>query len=181
MDVKGAFDHVSKAQLLSHMINLGIDRDLVGRTGSFLTNRKVQLVIDGHESKKRKIETGIPQGSSVSPILFLIYISEVFDAVKEACPLVTSLSFVDDLGLIALETSVKDITRSLKKVAKTALDWGIANAVTHDMSKTEAMLFSKSQRQQLSKQLQRTKIKVGNEKIRFNKEATRWLGVWLDS
>ena len=181
IDVKGAFDHVSKAQLLRHMINLGIDGDLVGWTRSFLTNRKVQLVIDGHESKERKIETGIPQGSPVSPIIFLIYISQVFDAVIEACPLVTLLSFVDDLGFIASGTSVKNITRSLEKVSKTALDWGIANAVTYNTSKTEAMLFSKSQRQQLSKQLQRTKIKVGNEKIRFNKEATRWLGVWLDS
>ena len=154
MDVKGAFDHVSKAQLLRHIINLGIDGDLVGWTRSFLTNQKVQLVIDGHKSKERKIETGIPQGSLVSSILFLIYISQVFDAVTEACPLVSSLSF---------------------------LDWGIANAVTYDTSKTEAMLFSKSQRQRLSKQFQGTKIKVGNEKIRFNKEATRWLGVWLDS
>lgn len=147
-----------------------------------MKERKVQLVIDGHENRERKIETGIPQGSPVSPILFLIYISQVFDAVTEACPLVTSLSFVDDLGFIASGTSVKDIARSLEKVAKTALDWGMANAVTYDTSKTEAMLFSKSRRQRLNKGLlQETKIKVGNEKIRFNKEVTRWLGVWLDS
>lgn len=51
------------------------------------------------------------------------------------------------------------------------------NAVTYDTSKTEAVLFSKSHRQRLNKQLRETKIKVGNEKISFNKEATRWLGV----
>ena len=55
------------------------------------------------------------------------------------------------------------------------------NAVTYDISKTEAVLFSKLYRQRLSKQLQETKLKVGDEHISFNKEATRWLGVWLDS
>lgn len=57
----------------------------------------IQLVIDGHENKEREIETGIPQGSPVSPILFLIYISGVFDKLTEISPPVTSLSFVDDL------------------------------------------------------------------------------------
>ncbi len=60
MDVKGAFDHISKSQLLMHMTDLGIDTDLVEWTKSFLTDRKIQLVIDGHDNKKRDIETGIP-------------------------------------------------------------------------------------------------------------------------
>lgn len=58
MDVKGAFDHVSRSQHLKRMIELGIDGDLVAWTRSFLTDRKIQLVIDGHENKEREIETG---------------------------------------------------------------------------------------------------------------------------
>ena len=72
MDVKRAFDHVSKEQLLTRMVELGIDGDLVIWTGSFLTDRKVQLVIDGHNNKEREIVTGNPQGSPISPILILI-------------------------------------------------------------------------------------------------------------
>lgn len=130
MDVKGAFDHVSKEQLLIQMIELGIDGDLITWTGSLLTDRKVQLVIDGHENKEREIETGIPQGSPVSPILFLIYISGVFDKVSETSPLVTSLSFVDDLGFIASGSSVKEVVKLLENVAKAVLEWGGLNAVT---------------------------------------------------
>lgn len=59
MDVKGAFDHVSKGQLLKRMLELGIDGDLLTSTKLFLTDRKVQLIIDGHEDKEREIETGI--------------------------------------------------------------------------------------------------------------------------
>ena len=181
MDIKGAFDHVSKAQLLKRMIELGIDGDLVAWTSSFLTDRKIQLVIDGHENVEREIETRIPQGSPVSPILFLIYISGIFDSVLKACPQATSLSFVDDLGFIASGSSVQEIAKSLEKVAKTVLQWGERNAVTYDTAKTEAVLFSKSRRQRLSGQLREAHIKVGDKKIGFNREATRWLGVWLDS
>ena len=181
MDVKGAFDHVSKGQLLRRMVELGIDGDLVTWTGSFLTDRKIQLVIDGHDNEEREVETGIPQGSPVSPILFLIYISGVFDKISEISPGVTSLSFIDDLGFIASSSSVKEVVKILEKVAEVVLEWGGRNAVTYDVAKTEAVLFSKSHRQRLNKQLREAKIKVGDKSISFNKEAMRWLGVWLDS
>lgn len=70
MDVKEAFDHVSRSQLLKHMIELGIDEDLVAWTQYFLTYRKIQLVIDKHENEKREIETGIPQRSLVCQFSF---------------------------------------------------------------------------------------------------------------
>ncbi len=133
------------------MIKLDIDGDLVNWTGSFLTNQKIQLVIDGHDNKERDIETGIPQGFPVSPIFFLIYISGVFNKVVETSPLVTSLSFVDDLGFIASGSSVKEVVKSLEEVAHTVLEWGLLNAVTYDTSKTEAVLFSKSHQQRLNK------------------------------
>lgn len=63
------------------MIELGVDDNLVTWIGSFFINQKIQLVIDRHNSKERKIETGISQGSLVSPILFLICISKVFNKV----------------------------------------------------------------------------------------------------
>lgn len=50
----------SKGQLLTQMNELGINRDLVSWTGSFLVNQRVQLVIDGHDNKEKEIETGIP-------------------------------------------------------------------------------------------------------------------------
>ena len=180
MDVKGAFDHVSQTKLVERIIELGIDGDLIRWTQSFLTDRKVQLVIDGHTNKERDIETEIPQGSPVSPILFLVYISGVFEKVSESYPAITSLSFVVDLGFLASGHSVKELAKILGQVA-TVLDWGKSNAVTYDVAKTEAVLFSKSHRQRLNKQIAEVHINIEAEKIKFNKEATLWLGIWLDS
>ena len=160
---------------------MGVDGDLIKWTKSFLTDRKVQLVIDGHDSPERSIETGIPQGSPVSPILFLIYISGVFDEVAEVVPDIMSLLFVDDLGFVASGHSIKDIVKALEKVAQTVVGWGIANVVTYDIAKTEVVLFSRSHRQRLNRQISDTNIRIGTQTIKFNKEATRWLGVWLDS
>lgn len=107
--------------------------------------------LDGHENRERKIETGIPQGSPVSPILFLIYVSGVFEEVTKTCPLATALSFIDDLGFIVSGSSVKEMGKALEQVAKTVIEWGAQNAVTYDTSKTEAILFSKARRQKYIK------------------------------
>ena len=96
-------------------------------------------------------------------------------------PAILALSFVDDLGFIASGYSVKELAKTLGQVATVVLDWGKSNAVTYDLAKTEAVLFSKSHRQRLNKEIAAVQIKIGPEKIKFNNEATRWLGIWLDS
>ena len=181
MGVKGAFDHVSKTQLVAQMLELEIDGDLIRWTKSFLTNRKLQLVIDGHNNPEKDVETGIPQGSPVSPILFLIYISGIFEQVEKELPEIVSLSFVDDLGFIASGTSVKEIAKALGKVGNLVVKWGRRHAVTYDMAKTKLVLFSRARQRRLNQQLRETTVLVGGERIKLNKDATRWLGIWLDS
>lgn len=68
-------------------------------TGFFLIDRKVQLDIDNYDNKDKDIETGIPQGSPVSPILFIIYINGVTDKVLETISIVISLLFVNVFDL----------------------------------------------------------------------------------
>ena len=85
----------------------------------------------GHDNKEKEIKTGIQQGSPVSPILFLIYISGVFNKVSETNPLVISLSFVDDLGFVASGSFVKELVKTLEKVAQAVLEWGMLNSVTY--------------------------------------------------
>ena len=58
----------------------------------------MELVIDRFRNPRQKVESGIPQGLPVSPILFLMYISGVFSVVEEQLLYIIYMSFVDDLA-----------------------------------------------------------------------------------
>ena len=62
-------------------------------------------------------------------------------------------------------SAVKELAKTLGQVAKVVLEWGKSNAVTYDIAKTEAVLFSKAHRQRLNKQIAVVHIKIGTEKI----------------
>lgn len=78
MDVKDAFDHVNRNSLSRQMHKMGADSDIVRWVALFLTDRRIQSVIDSSFRKEIEIETGVPQGSLVSPTFFNIYLCDVF-------------------------------------------------------------------------------------------------------
>ena len=103
------------------MQEMKINDDLIDWTKSFLTDRRVELVINECINSKKAVNTGIPQGSPVSPILFLIYLSEMFTEIEKAASEITSLSFVNDLGFIAEEESAAEIAVTLEIVGKAVI------------------------------------------------------------
>jgi hypothetical protein len=109
IDVIGAFDHVDPYKLSKAIEAAGLNNDLIRWTLSFLTDRRVSLIIDGYKAPEQPINSGLPQGSPVSPILFLIYIRGVFQAIERQVPGIKALSYADDIGLIAQESSVSEI------------------------------------------------------------------------
>jgi hypothetical protein len=176
MDVKGAFDHVSRWRLLARMVELRIEPNLIPWVGSFMENRRIRMVVDGCELAERDIQTGIPQGSPVSPILFAIYLSGVFTAVESSVEGAQGLSFADDVAWMITGKDVGEVTRRPESCATQSITWARENAVAFDSGKTEALLLTKSR-----KKFPRMQISVDGHRISYNKEATRWLGVWLDS
>jgi hypothetical protein len=133
-------------------------------------------VINGHESAMKPTTTGIPQGSPVSPILFAIYISGIFEEIEEEVLGSTGLSFVDDISWLAVGKDVTEIINILTACAKAAKAWARRNAVEFDVAKTEAVIFTRNKI--------RTAMTINLEdsiQIKYNKGATRWLGFWLDS
>jgi ribonuclease HI len=181
MDIGGAFDHVDPARLVKLMNEIGLDWDLIRWAASFLEERQVQLVIDGHLGPAQLVDSGLPQGSPASPILFIIYVRGVFKAIEAKVPGVRPLSFADDMGLIAQGSSVDQVCRQLQLAGEVAIEWGGTNGVQFDPEKTEATLFTRKKGRSLRDQVQRARIVVGDKEVAFNQEATRWLGVLLDT
>src|SRR6185295_2855011 len=100
LDVKGAFDNVSKERLLNTMKNLDVPRNIIDWTESFTTNRRVVLSFDNERDDMKPIDTGIPQGSPISPILFLLYLRPLFDNVKRQYSSTLCLSYIDDISIL---------------------------------------------------------------------------------
>jgi len=108
--------------LSRRLVELGIEPDLVRWADSFMSDRKVKLVLEGREGGEHKVETGVPQGPPVAPILFTAHLSGVFDQVEAACPGVQGLSFVDDVAWWADGKSEAEVAETLSRVAAAALD-----------------------------------------------------------
>jgi hypothetical protein len=69
---------VNKKQLLNRMVQVGIAGNVVHWVDSFLSDRRAMLMIDGRTSETRDIQAGLPQGSSVSLVLFILSVSAMF-------------------------------------------------------------------------------------------------------
>jgi len=123
---------------------------------------------------------GVPQGSPVSPELFVIYLSGLFGEVENQEMECGSegISFVDDVAWVVEGEDVGECTQRLERCAVETTIWAKKNACQFDIEKTEAMLFTRQRKNKEPKM--KARVRVGNQEVPYNKEATRWLGVWLD-
>jgi hypothetical protein len=169
LDVKGAFDHVAKNQLLTILQRLQLPSSLVAWTSSFLSNRTLKLSFDGQVEEFSKIETGIPQGSPISPMLFLIYIRELFP--KLACKV---LSYIDDISLTVASTSLKKNIRILEREAAKIYERGAKNAIQFDLAKTELIHFT------TGKDAKSANLKLPNGETIAPRDVVKWLGIYFD-
>lgn len=94
----------------------------------------------------------------------ILSINGVFDAVTITSPETVSLSFMDDLGFLVSGNSVT----SLVKTGEAVLKWGLSNAVTYDIAKTEAMLFSKARGKRVKKDIAAIRLVFGEQELKFN-------------
>jgi len=140
-----------------------------------MKDRYVRLVLDGTEGEPHKVETGIPQGSPAAPILFITYLLGIFEEVERECEGVRALSFADDISWWVEGKTEEEVTNKLSNASEVACRWGDKNGVTFDHNKSEAILFSRKRKAPTAT------IRTGGTEVAFNKETTRWLGVWLDS
>ena len=81
LDISKAFDRVWHAGLLHKLKSYGISGQIFGLISSFLSNRRLRVVLDGKSSQEYPVNAGVPQGSILDPTLFLLYINVVPDGV----------------------------------------------------------------------------------------------------
>ena len=124
LDVKAAFDKVWHKGLIAKLNQINIKGKVLELFSSYLTNRQQIVVINGEKSLKREIKAGIPQGSKLGPILFLIYINDITLDIESDI-----LIFADDTSLLATgkstEITSEILNRDLDKISKWAAKWKV--------------------------------------------------------
>ena len=107
IDLQKAFDTVDHQILLKKLEHYGVRGLANNWFKSYLTNRQQFVSINGFDSKKQPMKYGVPQGSVLGPLLFLIYINDLHKAIKFS----TIHHFADDTNLVVVSKSLKSIQK----------------------------------------------------------------------
>ena len=172
LDIQGAYDCVNHTRLLHTMQRQGFPMWTIRWIASYLTDRTARLHFDGQTTEPRKLATGSPQGSPLSPILWLLYTASLFEELKAIGGLVT-IGFSDDLNLLAVGKTTL-ITRShLEAAWPICQRWAHARGLKFAPGKSELMHLTRHHAAET------TPVRLGDLVIQPTQEA-RFLGIWLD-
>ena len=104
---------------------------------SYLSNRNQYVSINGYESGLAALNCGVPQGSVLGPLLFLLYINDLNQAIK-FCKV---HHFADDTNFLCLSNSIKTLNKLVDTNLKHLVNWLNANKIPLNVRKTEAVIF----------------------------------------
>ena len=146
LDISKAFDRVWHAGLLLHKLkSYGILDQIFGLISSFLSNRRLRVVLDGKSSQEYPVNAGVPQGSILGPTLFLLYINDLPDDV--ICNIAI---YADDTTLCSKYGQASDLWQQLELPSelvsdlRDTVDWDRKWLADFNARKTQLVSFDRS-------------------------------------
>ena len=140
LDISKAFDRVYHEGLIFKLKQLGIEGKLLEWLKSYLTNRKQIVVLNGQSSGIKTINAGVPQGSIIAPLLFLVFTNDITRDIKSKIYL-----YADDTSLQREIISPRDF-KTINQDLKILSDWSAQWRVQFNANKTKFVYFSLKQK-----------------------------------
>ena len=138
IDLKKAFDTVDHNILCEKLELYGVQQRELSWFKSYLSNRKQFCRVNGVDSKIGNIEIGVPQGSCLGPLLFLIFINDFPQAVQDS----TVSMYADDTSLCYQSHDLTRLNKAINSDLKKLDTWLQGNKLSLNVAKTHSMLIS---------------------------------------
>ena len=170
LDASAAFDRCWVNGLLAKLSQVKVEGSCLALFRSYLSNRKICTVIDGEKSQVLEVTAGVPQGSRLGPLLWILYNQDILDGLESEC-----LLFADDTCLFvsgedpALTSAV--LNRDLIKIGNWATKW----KVLFNAGKSKDVIFSQNHVLNNSPPL------ILNDSFVTRANEHKHLGLWLSS
>jgi hypothetical protein len=176
-DLSKAFDVISHKILLRKLEFYGIRGIAKKWLSNYLSDRTQYVEIDNHKSNMCKIECGVPQGSILGPLLYLIYVNDISQSTQA-----NILSFADDTSLYLSHRDIHTLFEKANVEINNLYDWFCANRLSLNAKKTKFIVING-----LSKKCDFTNktvsinetplTQIGND---FDEQSTKFLGIHID-
>ena len=173
IDLQKAFDTVNHHILLEKLNHYGISGISNAWFESYLSDRQQFVSIGSETSDLTTIEHGVPQGSVLGPLLFLLYINDLHQCIHNS----TSFHFADDTNLLYIPPNKvrnRNIARRLNIDLKSLNNWLMANKISLNSSKTELIVFRKK-----GVPMPNLKLKLNGVELK-PKHEIKYLGITID-
>ena len=175
LDLSKAFDSINHKLILKKLTNLGLKSEAVLYIKSYLANRRQKTKFQNFTSKEETVESGIPQGSILGPLLFLCFTNDLATEFEGICKMV---AYADDTQLIIDASNLKQLKKKIEQVITTAQKWYKENTMKNNISKTEILMVNPS------KCNEKMKINIQHEGKKITIETMshiKVLGIIIDS
>lgn len=170
MDIDGAYNCVLRNRLGRRLLEQGWHPLLVRLIGTFMTDRTAR---QRNDETPRPLTSGLPQGSPLSPIVFLLYVEPLL---KIAGGSNKDYGYVDDVAFLRQGKTLADCRRELQTTLEAVIHWGEENEIRFDLAKSELIYFAPRG----DTTCEDLALKIGETVIKPAK-SIRWLGMELDS
>ena len=174
LDLKKAFDTVNHNILINKLHAYGMASNVIKWFSNYLNDRRHMTYVNGVKSNEQNATCGIPQGSILGPLLFIMYVNDLPNCVSNS----QVSMYADDTGLYYISRNIKDIVSKINEDLENVSNWLTRNKLSLNVKKTEFMIIGTSQR--LAKIVDSDiNIKIKNERIKRVKSC-KHLGVIID-
>ena len=143
MILKKAFDTVDHDVLLDKLNHYGFRGIINSWFSSYLKNRTQTTQVDRHISDKAVVGCGVPQGSVLGPLLFLLYVNDIHRCSNK----LRFYLFADDTNILYADKNLKDLETTVNNELQNLYNWPTANKLTLNIKKSNFVIFHPYQKE----------------------------------